>query len=164
MGTDCRLVPAGEPTMNIELSLSSPESEWLRVGPHEFGHALAFPHEHSLPGIIKLLNPNKVVAWARRELGWPQDMAIQQILTPPPEGSYRMSATADQRGAMCYMLPRTITWNGQPIPGGTDIDEMDRAFALTVYPKAQQPPPPPAGKVRVTVEVDLATGESVIVR
>ena len=39
---------------------------------------------------------------------------------------------------MCYQLPGQITFNGQPIRGGTDINATDAAFAKSIYPPAAQ--------------------------
>ena len=36
---------------------------------------------------------------------------------------------------MCYQLPGSITRDGTPIVGGTDIDATDHAFAARLYPK-----------------------------
>ena len=36
---------------------------------------------------------------------------------------------------MCYQIPGQITKDGKPIPGGTDINEKDYAFAGAIYPK-----------------------------
>jgi hypothetical protein len=36
---------------------------------------------------------------------------------------------------MCYQLPGSITKNGKPIVGGSDIDPQDYKFAASIYPK-----------------------------
>ena len=36
---------------------------------------------------------------------------------------------------MCYQLPGAITTDGQPIRGGTDINQTDYDFAASIYPK-----------------------------
>src|SRR5438045_2915713 len=47
LGTDIRLIAANRQTMNLEgFSANAPESEFRRVGRHEAGHTLGFPHEH----------------------------------------------------------------------------------------------------------------------
>jgi hypothetical protein len=46
-----------------------------------------------------------------------------------------MGTPADQTSIMCYQLPGSITKDGQPIVGGTDIDQTNYAFAGKIYPK-----------------------------
>ena len=41
----------------------------------------------------------------------------------------------DQTSIMCYQLPGSITKDGQPILGGTDINATDATFAGGIYPK-----------------------------
>ena len=41
----------------------------------------------------------------------------------------------DQTSIMCYQLPGSITVDGNPILGGTDINSTDAAFAARIYPK-----------------------------
>jgi hypothetical protein len=36
---------------------------------------------------------------------------------------------------MCYQIPGAITKDGKPIPGGSDINRKDFAFAASIYPK-----------------------------
>jgi hypothetical protein len=36
---------------------------------------------------------------------------------------------------MCYQLPGSITLDGNPIVGGTDINPTDAGFAARIYPK-----------------------------
>jgi hypothetical protein len=45
-----------------------------------------------------------------------------------------MGTPADQDSIMCYQLPGSITKDGQPIKGGTDIDKTDFAFCGKIYP------------------------------
>jgi hypothetical protein len=39
---------------------------------------------------------------------------------------------------MCYGLPAEIMTNKFAVPGGIDIDELDKKFAALVYPKEVQ--------------------------
>lgn len=38
---------------------------------------------------------------------------------------------------MCYQMPGTITNDGNPIIGGSDINENDYEFVAKIYPKKQ---------------------------
>ena len=59
----------------------------------------------------------------------------QQVLTPIEESSLTGTNPPDPDSIMCYQLPGTITFNGEPIVGGTDIDPTDYQFAAKLYPK-----------------------------
>ena len=57
-----------------------------------------------------------------------------QVLTPLEERSI-FGTPADQDSIMCYQLPGSITRDGQPILGGTDINRLDYAFCGRIYPR-----------------------------
>lgn len=156
LGTDCRLVPRDQPTMNLELTMRSSLSEWDRVDPHEFGHAIGCPHEHLRAAIIRRLNVQKTIAWARRTYGWNEQMVRSNILTPVEERSVLGTLQADEESVMAYSLPGEITTDGQPIVGGHGINETDHAWAARVYPKPDQPPPPKT--LELTISQDLQAG------
>jgi hypothetical protein len=148
LGTDVLHIPANQQTMNLDsFTASTPDSEYNRVVTHEFGHTLGWPHEHERPEIIARLDPEKTIAYFMQTQGWSRDEVIQQLLTPPPDIDPR-SLPSDVRSIMCYELPGSITKDGQPIPGGLDIDEEDARLAGILYPRADTggggtPPPNP---------------------
>jgi hypothetical protein len=57
------------------------------------------------------------------------------VLTPLEESSIFGTVHADQDSIMCYQLPGSITRDGQPIRGGTDINRLDYAFCGSIYPR-----------------------------
>ena len=126
-------------------------------------HNCAFPHEHARQEIVSRLDVNKTIAYFERTQGWSAATTRQQVLTPLSEASIRVPgvppSVADQDSIMCYQLPGSITVDGQPIRGGSKIDEVDGQWANKLYPKAVLPPieppaPPPAvEKHRVTLVV-----------
>ncbi len=143
LGTDVLSIPQSEPTMNLEaFSMSTPESEFVRVVRHETGHTLGFPHEHLRRELVSLIDVQKAIFYFGRTQGWSADEVRQQVLTPIPDSEIKSNA-ADQLSVMCYSLPGSITINGKPIIGGTDIDVSDQAFSALMYPKVITPPPPP---------------------
>lgn len=138
LGTDIKLIPADQPTMNLEgFSMDTPESEYLRVVRHETGHTLGFPHEHMRRELVERIDPDKAYAYFLANYGWPRDVVDQQVLTPLDDRSL-FATPADQTSIMCYQLPGSITVDGQPIVGGTDINLTDYAFAAAIYPKVLQ--------------------------
>lgn len=143
LGVDILQVPKNQPTLNLDsFSMNTPESEYNRVVKHEFGHTLALVHEHLRQSIIDLLDPAKTIADFEATQGWSQAEVIAQVLTPVAESTLTANAP-DVHSIMCYMISGRDTKNGQPIPGGTDIDAFDKQLIGKVYPLAIQPPPPP---------------------
>jgi hypothetical protein len=161
LGSDCRLIPKNQKTMNLALSLSSPESEWWRVVPHEGFHALGCPHEHARREIVDMLDPAGCYA-EFREYGWDKQTVDQQVLTPLDERSI-MGSPANVNSAMCYQFSGRCTKNRKPIPGGAKPTADDLAFMAKIYPGVSAPPPPPpppptgTGKYRGVIEFDTAT-------
>jgi Astacin (Peptidase family M12A) len=135
LGTDITLIPRTRPTMNLEgFTMSTPDSEFVRVVRHETGHTMGFPHEHMRRDLVARIDPAKAYDYFLRTQGWDKRTVDQQVLTALEERSL-MGTPADQTSIMCYQLPGSITRNGRPIPGGRDINATDYAFAGQIYPK-----------------------------
>jgi len=148
LGTDILHVSPNEPTMNLQgFTLDTQESECRRVVRHETGHTLGFPHEHMRAEIVRRINQAAAVAYFGRTQGWGPQEVRQQVLTPLDPGSIRATQQADSVSVMCYALPGEIMVDGQPVPGGMDIDPLDFDFAASLYPLPASPPPPPAPPV-----------------
>jgi Astacin (Peptidase family M12A) len=136
LGTDVLSIPADEPTMNLDsFTMQTPESEFHRVVRHETGHTMGFPHEHMRRALVAKIDPRKAIAYFQRTQGWTAAEVRQQVLTPIEESSLLGTDTPDPSSIMCYQIPGSITKNGRPIKGGTDIDDLDYAFAAKIYPK-----------------------------
>jgi hypothetical protein len=136
LGTDILLIDRNRPTLNLEaFTMNTPESEFHRVVRHEAGHTLGFPHEHMRGEIIARLDREKVIAEFMRTQHWTRQEVIDQVLTPLEDASILGTATADVTSIMCYQIDGNLTLDGEPIPGGLDINDLDFAFAASVYPK-----------------------------
>lgn len=143
LGVDILQVPKNEQTLNLDsFSLNTPESEYNRVVKHEFGHTLGLVHEHLRKVIIDQLDVAKTIADFEATQGWSQAEVIAQVLTPVPETQLTANAP-DVHSIMCYFISSRDTKSGQPIPGGTDIDDFDKQEIGKIYPLAIVPPPPP---------------------
>ena len=135
LGTDVLLIPKAKQTMNLQgFTMTTPESEYLRVVRHEAGHTLGFPHEHARKAIVARIHPQKAYKWFWETYGWNKATVDAQVLTPLSEASL-MGTPTDQTSIMCYILPKEITKDGLPILGGKDINATDCKFAGKIYPK-----------------------------
>jgi hypothetical protein len=136
LGTDIKHIPAGQPTMNLEaFSMSTPESEFHRVVRHETGHTIGCPHEHMRKELVDLIDGQKAVDYFMSTQGWSREEVIAQILTPIEESALMGTAHADPHSIMCYQIPGSLTKNGKPIVGGTDITALDCSFMAKIYPR-----------------------------
>lgn len=165
LGTDILSIPTNQATMNLQgFTANTPDSEYDRVVTHEFGHTLGWPHEHERPEIVAMIDAEKAVNYFMQTQGWSRDEVYQQVLTPLQDIDPN-SLPADQRSIMCYELPGSITRSGQPIPGGTHINEEDYQLAAMLYPKSDtggggggSPPPPSPGVGEIAVRGTLPVG------
>ena len=136
VGTDILGIAADMPTMNLQgFTMNTPESEFLRVVRHETGHTLGFPHEHMRQALVDKIDPLKANAYYWENCEWLPDTVRDQVLKPIENGSIRGTAYADPNSIMCYQIPGKITKDGIPIPGGSDISDLDYEFAASIYPK-----------------------------
>ena len=154
LGTDSTLIPRNRPTMSLQsFTMTTPESEFRRVVRHEAGHTLGFPHEHMRRELVQRIDPAKAYPYFLATQGWSTAMVDQQVLTPLDDATI-YGTTPDQDSIMCYQLPGAITYDGQPIRGGTDINAVDYAMAAVIYPKPLFPPH--GGSVEITADWDPA--------
>jgi hypothetical protein len=138
LGTDILHIPKNRQKMNLQdFTMETSESEYKRVVRHETGHTLGFPHEHMRKDLVARIDPAKAYRWFLQTQGWDKAMVDAQVLTPLDEESL-MATPVDQTSIMCYQLPGAITKDGEPITGGTDINETDYEFAGKIYPKPGQ--------------------------
>lgn len=137
MGRDILRVPANQHTMMLGgFTMNTPDSEFMRVPPHEFGHSLGFIHEHVRKSIVERLDVNKTLALFRKEQGWDDATIWSNVLTSPDESTLTATPVSDETSIMCYMLPASITKNGKPIPGGATLSAADKEFVAKIYPKS----------------------------
>jgi hypothetical protein len=135
LGTDILTIDPSEPTMNLEgFTMRTPDAEFHRVVRHETGHTLGFPHEHLRKTLVDKLDREKTIAYFKRTQGWTKREVEDQVLTPLESRSIRGSARSDAHSIMCYDAPGEITKDGEPIAGGTDIDDLDYEIVELLYP------------------------------
>ena len=144
LGTDILRIPRRQPTMNLQgFTVNTSEREFRRVVRHECGHSLGFCHEHSRREIVARLDVAKTIEYFYRTQGWSAQDVRNQVLTPIEESRLIGTEHADEISIMAYQLPGSITIDGQPIVGGSDINKQDFEFAAKIYPLTVVPPQPP---------------------
>jgi len=143
IGTEILEIPDDEPTLNLEgFTMRTPDSEFYRVVRHESGHTLGFEHEHMRRALIARIDRAKAYRYFDRTQGWSREETDQQVLTPLESASLMGTRVSDPHSIMCYQIPGSITKDGRPIAGGTDINKRDYAFAAAMYPKKVRAPRP----------------------
>ena len=111
--------------MNLDsFTLCTLDSEYRRVVRHEAGHTLGFIHEHMRAALVAKIDPTKAYAfYGAPPNNWNKAMVDAQVLTPIEESSLTGTTPPDPNSIMCYQISATITKDGNPIPGGADIDD-----------------------------------------
>jgi len=136
LGTDILTIEPDQPTMNLDsFTMNTLESEFHRVVRHETGHTMGFPHEHMRRKLVEKIDSPKAIRFFEETQGWDKETVIQQVLTPIEESQLLATPRADENSIMCYQIPGSITKDGQPILGGSDIDPLDFEFAAQIYPQ-----------------------------
>lgn len=136
VGRDCLYIPKGEPTMALEgMSMRTSAAEMTRVIRHEAGHALGMVHEHLRKEIVERLDPAKVIAYFVKWQGWDRQTVIDNVLTPLRQSDLISTRLPEPTSIMAYSIPASLTKDGRPIPGGSDITTLDARFAASIYPR-----------------------------
>lgn len=156
LGTDILRIPVAQQTMNLEgFSANTPDSEYLRVVTHEFGHTLGFPHGQLMSEVVNRIDPAKAIAYFARTNGWSEATTRANVLTPLKASEVTAGpAGTHEYSIMTYYLPASITRDGRPVRGSGVITEHDATFIAKLYPKAVEPPTPPPGETRVTLAIE----------
>ena len=135
VGTDARLVPSSQPTMNYGwLEPGTGVREYQRVVRHEFGHALGMIHEHQNPaaqGQIPWDKP-KVYAYYAQQ-GWTKDDVDFNIFGVYSEDSTNHTAF-DPTSIMQYAVPDSLTIGSYAIGWNTTLSDADVEFMRRQYP------------------------------
>ena len=131
LGTSCRRVPAGDPTMNFGwLTAASTDAELERVVLHEFGHALGLVHEHQLPA--NGIQWDKPAVYADLEPKWSREK-IEHNLFKTVDPAEAAMTTLDAQSIMLYPIKKSWTLNGFSSGLNTKLSPTDIAFIRTIY-------------------------------
>lgn len=136
LGTTCKNVPKGTPTMNFGwLNKNTTDSELIRVVLHEFGHAIGLIHEHMNPvaGGIKW---NKIRV--EKDLSgppnkWSPEIIFNNMFKPFSEEQLKLTRL-DPASIMMYPIPAKWTTDGFSVGLNTELSQTDKQFIQEAYP------------------------------
>ena len=134
IGTDCRTVVPGAPTMNFGwLTPASSDQQVQAVVLHEFGHALGCIHEHSSPAVaIPWNKPAVYAAYAGAPNYWTKEKVDFQVFERYAVDQTQFSAF-DPSSIMLYPIPKELTDGVFEIGWNTSLSTTDRAFIGHIY-------------------------------
>jgi hypothetical protein len=153
IGTDCKHIPAGQPTMNLGFLDGG-------TAAHEFGHAIGLAHEHQNPA---------------GGIQWKEEVVIHDLSGPPnnwDEATIRhnvlekytvdqVNGTAfDPDSIMLYFFPATWTVNGVATHENNVLSAMDQSFigSEKMYP---QDAPTPDDATELSIKAKSRTRASI---
>lgn len=135
VGTDCvRRTDLEIPTMNLEITPSSPDEMIRRKVLHEFGHALGLIHEHQSPNAGIQWNEQRVIGdLSGPPNEWTEAEIRRNVLTPE-NANQTNSTTFDAESIMVYPIPSHWTQNGFSVDWNSELSQRDKDFIRDQYP------------------------------
>lgn len=138
IGTSCKSVAKGQPTMNYGwLRSTTPHPELRRVVLHEFGHALGLIHEHQNPaGGIPWNKPAVYKALGGPPNNWDTATIDRNMFSAWGAADETNFTAVDLKSIMMY--PISKEWVTDPkfaVALNTDLSKTDRIFIRQQYPK-----------------------------
>ncbi len=136
LGTDAKLIPVGQATMNYGwFEEDTEDSEFSRTVLHEFGHALGAIHEHNHPRNGIKWNKPVVYAYYAETQGWSKTEVDEQVFERYQLS--RLNATKyDPKSIMHYAIPAELLLSsGKPVGWNRLLSASDKTFIRKQYPR-----------------------------
>lgn len=143
VGTDAQAVPAGQPTVQLDLSPNEPHEVWARVALRNFGFALGLIEETSSPNTaVKEWDDVRVYEhFAGPPYRWDRDRIQSVVLRRFAATELPWYRPFDRDSVMALEIPTaarlTIEPPGYAIPRNAKLSASDRAFVAALYPRPQ---------------------------
>lgn len=161
IGTDARLVPKSELTLNLGwIDDRTDDREVFRTWVHEIGHSRGYPHNQSLPNFDVPLRKDYMIQWYMRTQGWSRQEAEAQF-EQIAAGLLQFSPVNDLSSLMQYPIPAQFVATGREVPMNWVLSEEDKRFDLQVYPPQGTPVPPPAPTQPTAPKVLVVGGDAI---
>ncbi len=135
IGTDAKLVPQGEPTMNFGwLTTASSDDTYSRVVLHEFGHALGAIHEHQHPeGDIPWDKEAVYDYYAQPPNNWSSEQVDVNLFQKYDRNLLNYSAF-DPASIMLYPILNALTVGDWEVGWNAQLSAQDKMFMSQNYP------------------------------
>ena len=130
VGTDCRGIPADQPTMNLGFLDGG-------TAAHEFGHAIGLAHEHQNPeGGIQWNEPVVIAELAKGPNFWDEQKVRHNVLRKYSVDQIN-GTVFDPNSIMLYFFPASWTLNGIATKANDVLSALDKQFiaGAKMYPK-----------------------------
>jgi hypothetical protein len=130
VGTDCRGIPTGQPTMNLGFLDGG-------TAAHEFGHAIGLAHEHQNPaGGIQWNEPVVIRELAKPPNSWDEQTVRHNVLRKYSVDQIN-GTVFDPDSIMLYFFPASWTLNGIATKANDVLSDLDKQFiaGAKMYPK-----------------------------
>jgi astacin (peptidase family M12A) len=134
IGTDCRSIPQGEPTMNLGFLDGG-------TAGHEFGHAIGFGHEHQNPqGGIKWNEARVIQDLSGPPNNWTPAQIRHNVLEKYAVDQIR-GTTFDSKSIMLYFFPGNWVQSGIGTEQNEVLSATDKQFIASSqgYPPTVSP-------------------------
>lgn len=134
LGTQCRDVPADQPTMNYGwIDPDSSDDEIQRVVLHEFGHALGLTHEHQNPKGGMDWNEPAVIADLSGPPNWWDHETIRHNVFDHYAPDAVATTDVDADSIFMYPIPAAWTNDGFSADLNGDLSERDKQLIRDLY-------------------------------